>query len=146
MSSGTIFAFDFGIKRIGVAVAELALGTARPLTVITTNDNRARFAAIAALIDEWKPVRLIVGEPQHADGRDHAVAQLARRFAHRLDGRFGIPVELIDETLSSHAAGERLHERGTRGKPFKASLDAEAACVILETWIAHTQQKTSTDP
>lgn len=145
MNSGTVFAFDFGIKRIGVAVAELALGTARPLTVITAEDNRARFAAIAALIDEWKPIRLIVGEPQHADGSDHAVAQLARRFAHRLEGRFGIPVELIDETLSSHAAGERLRERGTR-KPLKANLDAEAACVILETWIAHARQKAPAGP
>lgn len=136
-ATGTILAFDFGEKRIGVALADLAVGIAHPLTTIAAEDNKTRFAAIAALIAEWKPVRLIVGEPHHADGSPHQVGRLARRFAQRLQGRFELPVELVDETLSSHAAA---------AGDGRGSLDALAAAEILTTWLTEQRKKIPATP
>lgn len=138
-AQGTVLAFDFGEKRIGVAVADLSVGIAHPLQVIHAEDNKTRFAAIAALIAEWKPAQLIVGEPHHADGGAHEIARLGRRFAQRLEGRFGLPVTMVDETLSSHAAQERLQSQGVRGEKLKATLDAAAAAEILSTWLTQPQ-------
>jgi putative Holliday junction resolvase len=134
--TGTVLAFDFGEKRIGVAVADLAVGIAHPLATLYAEDNPTRFAAIGALIAEWKPVQLVVGEPHHADGGAHEIGRLARRFAQRLKGRFALPVALVDETLSSHAAEVQLQMQGVRGEKLKAALDSAAACVIMETWLA----------
>ena len=135
VTDGTVLAFDFGEKRIGVAVADVGVGIAHPLKTLHEENNKLRFAAIAALIAEWKPAQLIVGEPHHADGGAHEVARLARRFAQRLTGRFGLPVVLVDETLSSQAAESRLHEQGVHGGKLKAVLDSAAACEILQTWL-----------
>ncbi len=135
-TQGTVLAFDFGEKRIGVAVADVGVGIAHPLKTLHAEDNKVRFAAIAVLLAEWKPAQLIVGEPHHADGGAHEVARLARRFAQRLTGRFGLPVALVDETLSSQAAQSRLQEQGVRGGRLKAVLDSAAACEILQTWLA----------
>jgi putative Holliday junction resolvase len=140
--AGTALAFDFGEKRIGVAVADVAVGIAHPLQAIHAEDNKTRFAAIEALINEWKPALLIVGEPQHADGGAHEIARLARRFAQRMEGRFGVPVVLVDETLSSAAAESRLHEQGVHGSRLKSVLDSAAACEILQTWLAQQRKAT----
>lgn len=137
--AGAVLAFDFGEKRIGVAVGDMAVGIAHPLQTIHAEDNRTRFATIAALIAEWKPVLLVVGEPHHADGGAHEIARLARRFAQRLEGRFNLPVTLVDETLSSATAQARLHEQGVHGDKLKAILDSAAACEILQTWLAQHQ-------
>lgn len=141
---GSVLAFDFGEKRVGVAAADLAMGIAHPLQTLHAEDNKTRFAAIAALIAEWKPVRLIVGEPRHADGGAHDTARLARRFAQRLEGRFGVPVTLVDETLSSQAAESHLREQGVAAAKRAAVLDAAAACEILQTWLAQ-QRAAATD-
>ena len=133
---GTILAFDFGEKRIGIAVADLAIRIAHPLQTVHAEDNKTRFAAITALIAEWRPVQLVVGEPRHPDGQPHDTAQLARRFAQRLQGRYALPVALVDETLSSIAAESRLREAGIRGSKMAATLDAAAACEILQSWLA----------
>jgi putative Holliday junction resolvase len=134
--AGSVLAFDFGEKRIGVAVGDLAVAIAHPLTTIALEDNRRRFAAIAALVAEWKPVRLVVGLPSHADGSEHEVSRLARRFAQRLEGRFGIRTELVDERLTSRAAETRLREQGTTGARLAAGLDAAAAQEILQSYFA----------
>ena len=139
VTAGTVLAFDFGEKRIGVATGDLALGIAHPLTVIESDDNKKRFAVITVLIDEWKPVRLVVGVPRHADRRDHEIGRLAQRFARRLEGRFGIQVECVDETLTSAAAESRLRESGVRGSKAKAVLDAAAAGEILDSWFEQRQ-------
>jgi putative Holliday junction resolvase len=136
-----VLAFDFGEKRIGVAVADLAVGIAHPLATLHAEDNKTRFAAIGALIAEWQPVQLVVGEPHHADGGEHAIGRLARRFAQRLAGRFGLPVTMADETLSSHAAQTRLQSHGVRGGKLKAVLDSAAAGEILATWLEQQQKK-----
>ena len=134
--TGTVLAFDFGTKRIGVAVGDLETRLAHPLTVIAHADNRTRFAAIGRLIAEWRPALLLVGAPAHADGSVHPVAQLARRFAHRLYGRFGVRAELVDERLTSHEAEGLLRASGARGARLRAGLDAVAAQRILETYFA----------
>ncbi len=132
--TGTVLAFDFGEKRIGVAVGDLSVGIAHPLTTITAAANRTRFAAIAALIREWQPVQLVVGLPAHADGAEHEVGRLARRFAQRLEGRFGIPTQFVDERLTSQAAQTKLREQGLRRRKLNAALNAAAAQEILQTY------------
>jgi putative Holliday junction resolvase len=133
-STTTVLAFDFGEKRIGVAVGDTSVRIAHPLTMITAEDNAARFAAIAALIDEWRPGRCVVGLPMHADGTEHEVSRLARRFAQRLEGRFRLPVSLVDERLTSRAAESRLAQSGVRADKMRHVLDAAAAREILEAW------------
>jgi putative holliday junction resolvase len=131
---GTILAFDFGEKRIGVAVGESLLAHAHPLTVIRAHANADRFAAIAALIAEWQPARLVVGLPTTLDGEPHAMTARCTRFANQLHGRFGLPVALADERLSSADAEGRLREAGLDARGAKAHLDAVAAQVILQTY------------
>lgn len=129
-----VLAFDFGTQRIGVAVGEALLGQARPLTVIDTAANDERFAAIARLIAEWQPTLLLVGLPLGMDGTEHDMSARCRRFAHQLEGRFRLPVELVDERLSSAAADTRLAARGMGWRARKEQLDAEAAAILLQNF------------
>lgn len=92
MTPGTVLGFDFGTRRIGVAVGETSTGIASPLGAIEGEDNAGRFAAIARYVDEWKPVALVVGRPRHDDGSPHEVARLAEKFARRLRERHALPV------------------------------------------------------
>ncbi len=137
-ASGTILAFDFGLKRIGVAVgtrlASGQLGSARPLTTIAAAANDARFAAIAALIDEWQPCRLLVGRPLNDDGTPHEMTARCERFADQLRGRFRLPVDTVDERYSSIEADAGLRGRGLDWRQRKAQVDAEAALIILNDW------------
>ena len=133
-ASTAVLAFDFGEKRIGVAVGDLEVRIAHPLATIAAEDNATRFAEIAKLVAEWRPGRFVVGLPMHADGAEHEVSRLARRFAQRLEGRFGVPAVLIDERLTSRAAETRLRESGARGRAVEDALDAAAAREILEAW------------
>ena len=87
-ASATVLAFDFGEARIGVAVGETLVGSARPLITIAEPSNVARFAAIARLVEEWQPARLVVGLPQNDDGSEHAMSARCQRFANQLQGRF----------------------------------------------------------
>ena len=135
-STGSVLAFDFGTKRTGVAVGDFETRLAHPLTTITAADNRARFAAIEQLIAEWRPLLVVVGMPSHADGTEHPVGTLARRFAQRLQGRFGVRAELVDERLTSHEAAKLLRDSGAHGARLKAGLDAVAAQRILESYFA----------
>lgn len=128
-----MLAFDFGLKRIGVALGELSLGLAHPLVTLREESNAERFRAIAGLIEEWRPVLLVVGLPRHLDGGEHELSGPCRRFARRLEGRFGIRAVLVDERLSSAAAAEALHQAGVRGRKQKAVLDQAAAQQILQS-------------
>lgn len=134
MLEGTVLAFDFGEKRIGVATGETLLGNAHPLTVIHAESNDERFAAIGKLVDEWRPVQLVVGLPTHADGTPHEMTRLATKFAERLQRRFKLPVGFADERLTSLDAETRLRETGRNSKSAKPLLDAVAAQLILQTW------------
>lgn len=131
---GTLLAFDFGERRIGVAVGETSVAIASPLAAIDAAANEHRFGAIARLVDEWKPAAFVVGRPRHADGSPHAVAKLAEKFARRLAARHALPVAFVDETLSSAEAESRL--RGTRTRAARGGdVDALAAAVILQAYL-----------
>ena len=133
-ASSTVIAFDFGEKRIGVAVGDLTVRIAHPHATIRAEDNATRFAEIAKLFDEWRPGRVIVGLPLHPDGAEHEMTRLARRFARRLEGRFGCPVSLVDERLTSRAAESRLRESGASTRRVDDAIDQAAAREILEAW------------
>jgi putative holliday junction resolvase len=136
--SQTVLAFDFGTRRIGTAVGESLIRHARPLTTIDAEDNDSRFAAIARLIAEWQPQQLVVGLALNMDGGEHDMTQRCRRFAHQLEGRFRLPVTLIDERLSSVEAESRLAAQGQHWKQRKQTLDAEAAATILQDYFSQT--------
>jgi putative Holliday junction resolvase len=142
-ASLTVLAFDFGEKRIGVAVGETALESAHALSVIAAEDNKLRFAAIERLLAEWQPRVLVVGLPAHPDGTEHEVTRLARRFAQRLEGRYGLPVVLVDERYTSVAAESALREQGVAGAALARALDAAAAAEILRSYYGtlHTTQR-----
>lgn len=128
----TLLSFDFGLARIGVAVGETETGHAHPLAPIADEANAARFAAIEKLLAEWKPSALVVGLPTHLDGSEHAMTARCRRFANQLHGRYGLPVALVDERLSSAEAEGRLAEAGHHGwRKQKPRLDSAAAQIIL---------------
>lgn len=135
---GSVLAFDFGRKRIGAAVGmQLAsgrLGAARALGTIDSERNDERFAAIARLIAEWQPVRLLVGRPLNEDGSPHEMTARCERFARQLRARFRLPVEEVDERFSSLEADAALREQGLPWQKRKLQLDAEAAQIILHSW------------
>ena len=143
---GTVLAFDFGEKRIGVATGETLLGSAHPLTVIHAESNDDRFAAIGKLIAEWQPTHLVVGLPTHADGTPHEMTRLACKFGERLAKRFNLPVSYADERLTSLDAEARLRETGRNSKTAKPLLDAVAAQLILQTWFESPQHVIPTQP
>lgn len=124
--------FDFGQRRIGVAVAQTLTGQARALKTLKAVNHKPDWDAIQALVDEWQPTQLVVGMPLNRDDSEHEVSAAARRFGNRLAHRCRLPVAWVDERLSSHEAAARLASGGTRGGP----IDAEAAGVIAETWLA----------
>lgn len=119
-----VFGFDFGIKRIGMAMGNTLTGQAQPLAVIQAIDNAARFKQIGDLISEWRPARLVVGEPRHPDGAEHEMTLRCRRFANQLHGRFNLPVELVDERYSSAVIASKRGEL----------IDAKAASIILQQY------------
>jgi len=132
--TGTLLAFDFGIKRIGVAVGNTIAHTTQPLITLHGEQNEQRFAAIAALIKEWQPAALVVGLPCNDDGTPHEMTRLCRRFANRLKGRFNLPTILVDERYTSASASAQLTEMGVRGIKQKPMIDQVAAQHILQAY------------
>jgi putative Holliday junction resolvase len=132
--SGTVLGFDYGAKRVGVAVGETATRIANPLGTIEGEANETRFAAIDRYVAEWKPVAFVVGQPKHGDGSVHEVARLAGKFARRLAGRYKRDVMLVDETLTSATAEAQLRETRTRAAK-KTDVDALAATIILQSFL-----------
>jgi putative Holliday junction resolvase len=132
--TGTLLAFDFGTRRIGIAKGSTMLGTAVPLLTIDAEKNDIRFARIAELISDWQPNALIVGLPCNDDGTPHEMTALSRRFANRLKGRFNLPVVLVDERYTSAAASSALNDLGVHGRKQKTMLDQYAAQQILQAY------------
>jgi putative Holliday junction resolvase len=127
----TLLAFDYGEKRIGVAIGNALTGHARALVVVPNRSREFRFEAVGKLIGEWKPDALVVGLPCHPDGTPHEMTQLAKRFGNQLNGRFNLPVAWVDERYSSVAADLDMRERGA-GSDMR---DAEAARIILQQYL-----------
>jgi putative Holliday junction resolvase len=133
----TVLAFDFGLRRIGVAVGQQVTDSARPLGVVRNADAGPDWAHIETLVAEWRPQRLIVGMPRHADGSASELGNEVSRFVADL-GRFGLPVETVDERYSSIDAQELLKARraaGLQGRIRKELIDAAAAVLIAERWL-----------
>ena len=138
---GTVLAFDFGLKRIGVAVGEWPLAQAHPLTTIHGEANAERFAAIEALLKEWRPVSLVVGLPVALDGSAHEMTARSTRFANQLRGRFGLPVDYAEERLSSVEAEERLRASGHSTRSAREHVDAMAAQIILQCFFERLSEE-----
>jgi putative holliday junction resolvase len=134
-TAGTILAFDFGTRRIGVAVGELSTGLAHPLATIAEERRDARFAAIGKLINEWRPALLVIGVPTYADGSEHALTASARRFARQLAGRYSVAVALADERYTTRSAGEALTAAGVRAHDQRRVRDQVAAQLILQNYL-----------
>jgi putative Holliday junction resolvase len=132
--SGTLIGFDFGERRIGVAVGETSTRIANPLGAIEESANDARFREIGKLVDEWRPAAFVVGRPRHSDDSEHAIAKLAEKFARRLAARYNLPVAFVDETLTSATAEAELRGMRTRASR-KSDVDALAAAIILQSYL-----------
>jgi len=141
-----VLAFDFGTRRIGVAIGTTIVGVARPLTTIADDANAARFAAVAALIDEWQPDMLVVGLPVHADGAPHEMTARAERFARQHEGRFGVKEARVDERYTSQGAEDALVAAGARAGERKAARDGVAAQLILQAWFDSPSREGTLDP
>lgn len=135
-SHRVILAFDYGLSQIGVAAGNTLIGTAQPITVLKARDGVPDWQAVERLLQEWRPQLLLVGDPLHMDGTLSELSGRARKFARRLQGRSGLPVEMADERLSSVAAKEALRARGHRGDFKRDPADGVAAQLILQTWLA----------
>jgi putative Holliday junction resolvase len=130
----TVLAFDFGTRKIGVAVGNTVVRVAHPLTTVDSETGAVRFKAIDALVAEWAPGGLVVGRPLDGDGSEHDMTARAERFARQLEARFGLPVARVDERFTTRAAATVLNEAGVRGRARDAALDEVAAQLILQSW------------
>jgi len=141
-AGGAVLGFDYGARRLGVAVGQTITASARPLATLAVTSGEPEWARVDEFIAAWRPHALVVGLPAHLDQREHELAAPVRAFAAQLQRRYELPVHLIDERLSSHEAQERAAARGRRGAPrsraAKEEVDRIAAQVILESWL--TQQ------
>jgi putative holliday junction resolvase len=126
----TVLGFDFGLKRIGVAVGNTLLRQAQPLMIISAATNDEKFAVITDLMQQWKPALCIVGLPSHPDGAEHEMTARCRRFANQLHGRFDVATVLVDERYSSAVIS---HQRGDL-------IDDQAAAIILQQYFDGTTQ------
>jgi putative Holliday junction resolvase len=131
-----ILAFDFGLARIGVAVGQQITQTASPLNTLNAKDGSPNWSEVEKLIKEWQPKLLVVGEPFNMDSSDQEITLRARKFANKLHGRFGLPIEMLDERLTSAAARDEIFEYGGYKKLKKTQIDSVAAALILESWFA----------
>lgn len=131
-----VIGFDFGTHSIGVAVGQTVTGTASPLTALKAKDGQPNWDAVAKLLADWQPELLVVGLPLNMDGTEQPLTDLARKFANRLHGRFGIKVALQDERLTTVAAKEDLFGRGGYKQLQKGKVDSAAAQLILEDFFS----------
>jgi putative Holliday junction resolvase len=136
-----LLGFDFGSKRIGVAVGQELTGTARELLTLNNRNGAPDWDAITRLLEEWRPDALVVGLPLNLDGSEHEVSRMAKRFGNRLRGRYNLPVFTIDERLSSSEAESLLAEQG---RFDRADVDKVAARLILESWLAENRPSQQT--
>jgi len=138
VATSVALGFDYGRRRIGVAVGSRVSGSTEPLGWIACRDGKPDWEAIGRLVADWKPAILVVGLPYNTDGSESEMSGAARRFGNRIGARFGLPVEFIDERLSSREAEARLIEqrrRGERRRLRKHHLDEAAAAIILQNWL-----------
>ena len=134
--SRTLLAFDYGHKKIGVAVGQEITRSTRPLLTLASREGRPDWEAIAALLRQWRPSALVVGLPLQLNGEEQDTTLAARRFANRLRGRYHLPVYFADERMTSMAAQQRIREHRAAGGGQSPGVDAVAAQLILETFFS----------
>jgi len=133
----TVIAFDFGLRRIGVAVGQQVTSSGSPLAVVSNSEDGPDWGHIRRLVEEWRPDRLIVGMPAHTDGSPSAIDSHVKAFMAELD-QFDLPVESVDERYSSLEAADILKKQradGLRGRLSKESIDSGSAILIAERWL-----------
>ncbi|MGH8283403.1 MAG: Holliday junction resolvase RuvX [Gammaproteobacteria bacterium] len=142
----SVLAFDFGLRRIGVAAGQNITGSATPVCVVNARDGAPDWAALDRLIKEWAPNRLVVGLPYTMDGSEQEITRRAREFTRALEQRYPHPVHTVDERLSSKEAEVRLKELRAQGRRriTRGDIDCAAACLILEGWL-HDQDNDNGD-
>ena len=128
-------AFDFGLRQIGVAVGNCLLQTSQPLDIVRARDGVPDWSSIEALLQEWQPDLLLIGDPLNMDGTDSDLGARAQKFSRRLHGRFGLAVALVDERLTSFEAKQTLQAQGHKGDYKNQPADSVAAELILQSWM-----------
>jgi putative Holliday junction resolvase len=134
----TIICFDFGLRRIGVAVGQDVTGSASPLGTVANRDEGVDHDRIDAILREWKPAQLVVGMPAHADGTRSEMQEPVEAFVEELR-RYGLPIDTVDERYTSIEAEsvlKKARSAGTRGRISKDMVDAAAAVLIAERYLA----------
>jgi putative Holliday junction resolvase len=140
MPNEVYLGFDFGYKRIGVAVGQRLTCSASPLATLVALQGVPDWTTIQKLITQWDPRAMIVGLPTCIDGTELYTTTAARRFGNQLHKRFALPVHLVDERLSTVEARSQLFAQGGFRKIKKSQVDSIAACVILEQWLQYPEQ------
>ena len=136
-------AFDYGTRQIGVAVGQTLTGSAEPLTNLRARDGVPDWDQLAKLIREWQPNVLVVGLPLNMDGSASDMSERAARFARRLNGRFQLPVETVDERLSTFEAKQHLKDQGRTPSSYRDDpVDSLAAALLLQTWLSSQSKET----
>jgi putative Holliday junction resolvase len=134
----TLLGFDYGRKRIGVAVGQQITRSATALTTVRARDGKPDWPAIGQLIAEWKPDALVVGIPYHMDGTEQDMTRAARRFCRQLEGRFRLPVYQADERLTSYIVESSLPAKSNNGHH---DIDPLAARLILQDWLQQKERQ-----
>lgn len=140
MPEGVALGFDYGKRRVGIAVGNPITGQAQPLTTLEHRDGIPDWAALGVLIAQWQPTTLVVGLPLQADGQSQKMTRRARNFAQEIHGRYKLPVHTVDERYTTIEAAQRLRSArasGSRGRQIaRGDVDAMAAQTILESWLS----------
>jgi len=144
-STRPLLAFDFGEARLGVAVGYEKTGMVHPLVTLRIKDDQPDWAEVEKLINEWQPVALIVGLPLNMDGSDNPMTIKARKFGNRLNGRYNLPIHMVDERLTTRIASEALAETGLASRKYKTVIDQLAAQHILQTYLSQQPNPSETD-
>lgn len=130
----TLLAFDYGTKNIGVATGQTITSSANPLPPLKAKDGVPDWVQVEKIIQEWKPDLVLVGLPLNMDDTESELSSRARKFANRLNGRFGVKIELVDERLTSFEAKGEVIKRGGSRDYKNNPVDSIAARLILESW------------
>ncbi|MCI0654881.1 MAG: Holliday junction resolvase RuvX [Methylococcaceae bacterium] len=142
-NSDTLLGFDFGARKIGVAIGDLESGVASPLETLAAVSQMPDWQNISDLINTWQPSGLVVGVSRQADGSDNPVTSRMLRFCRQLDGRYGLPVYQVDEFLTTFEAKQLLFDdTGVDASTLWKVQDSVAAQLILQTWLNENRRRT----
>jgi putative Holliday junction resolvase len=137
MLDGVYLAFDFGYKRIGVAVGQGFTKTASPLETLQAFKGVPNWEVVSLLVKHWRPIGFVVGLPTHINGEEQYTTKASKVFAQQLQDRFCLPVAMVDERLTTIEARARLFKEGGYRKIKNSQVDSVAAAIILEQWLQH---------